>query len=247
MTTEFVIAEHWLEILVGIYLIGMILYGHWRGFIKMSVSAAALLITILTVHFLMPVVTNWVRTQTPVYDMLQDKMEEVSGIREILDSAGMQDSYEPSDERMMLESLPLPNQIKSALIENNNVEMYAILGAERFIDYVGRYLTDVIVRSTIGILLAAIVFIGLQVATFALDLVAKLPIISGINQLAGAVLGAVEALLAVWILFLLMTALSGTEFGRTLLDQVDASIWLSWLYRNNVLTRIALGVIHIVI
>ena len=42
--------ENWLAIAVGIYLAGMILYGHYKGFIKLSVSAVALVLTLAVVH-----------------------------------------------------------------------------------------------------------------------------------------------------------------------------------------------------
>ena len=34
--------DNWLEIVVGIYLLGMILYGHYKGFLRLAVSMAAL-------------------------------------------------------------------------------------------------------------------------------------------------------------------------------------------------------------
>ena len=32
------IMEHWLSMTVGIYLVAMVLYGHYRGFLRMAVS-----------------------------------------------------------------------------------------------------------------------------------------------------------------------------------------------------------------
>lgn len=41
---------HWLEILAAVYLVGMVLYGHYRGFIRLCVSALALVISLVTVR-----------------------------------------------------------------------------------------------------------------------------------------------------------------------------------------------------
>ena len=46
--------KNWLEIVVGVYLLGMILYGHYRGFIRMAVSMVALIATFAIVRIAMP-------------------------------------------------------------------------------------------------------------------------------------------------------------------------------------------------
>lgn len=37
-----ILSSRWLEVAVAVYLIGMMLYGHYRGFIKIAVSAMSL-------------------------------------------------------------------------------------------------------------------------------------------------------------------------------------------------------------
>ena len=39
--------DNWVEIVVAIYLLGMILYGHYKGFIRLAVSMAALIVTLV--------------------------------------------------------------------------------------------------------------------------------------------------------------------------------------------------------
>ena len=47
--------ENWLSILAACYLIGMMLYGHYRGFLRLAVSMAALLIALVGVRVMMPI------------------------------------------------------------------------------------------------------------------------------------------------------------------------------------------------
>ena len=49
--------KNWFEIIIGIYLLGMILYGHYRGAIRMAVSMVAFIATFLIVHIAMPSMT----------------------------------------------------------------------------------------------------------------------------------------------------------------------------------------------
>ena len=53
--------KNWFEIIIGIYLLGMILYGHYRGAIRMAVSMVAFIATFLIVHIAMPSMTVFVK------------------------------------------------------------------------------------------------------------------------------------------------------------------------------------------
>lgn len=271
-----IFSQHWLEILIGAYLLGMVLYGHYKGFIRLAVSAMALLITLITVRVAMPYVTGWLKTETPVYQMVQNGLEKAVGLDELLQGPGQgpdampgeeipegpgtdpsitdrtpeefeREKGKPAFERMIIEALNLPDQLKHALIENNNGEVYRTLGVELFRDYIGSYLTNMIVQIVVFLLLFLVVFILLHILVVGLDLVARLPILSGMNKIAGALLGGAEGLFFVWIACLIFTVLSGTEVGILIMKQIDRSPWLSFLYHNNLLAKLALGVIQLVL
>lgn len=229
---------HWLEIITAVYLLGMILYGHHKGFIRLAVSAAALLITLVAVNYALPYVTDWLKEDTPLYENMKDKVIEGIGLEEMLGESG---SLQKEDEWELIEKVPLPEQFKKMLTKNNNSEVYKMLGAERFEDYVGGYVAYTILRAAVYIIMFLIVFVGLQILVFWLDLIAKLPILSGINQIAGAILGAVEALIFIWIICLVCTALSRTGAGEAAMEQIAASSWLSWIYDHNILLHLMLG------
>ena len=52
--------EHWLSIAAGVFLVGMMLYGHYRGLLRQCVSLGALVLTIITVKVATPYVTDFV-------------------------------------------------------------------------------------------------------------------------------------------------------------------------------------------
>ena len=64
--------KNWFEIIVGIYLLGMVLYGHYRGAIRMAVSMVALIATFLIVRAIMPSVAVFVKNETPVYEWIRE-------------------------------------------------------------------------------------------------------------------------------------------------------------------------------
>ena len=78
------LSVHWLEIAVAAYLIGMVLYGHYRGFIRLAVSALAIVITLTSVHVVMPLVTEWIKNDTAVYGTIKVGIEKAVGLEELL-------------------------------------------------------------------------------------------------------------------------------------------------------------------
>ena len=238
------LAEHWLEITVAVYILAMVLQGHHKGFIRLAVSATAMLITLVTVNYAMPYVTDWLKHDTPVYETLKEKMAESVGIDDILNNLGLESQTQKADEWLIIEDLPLPDQLKTLLVENNNIEVYRMMGVEFFRDYIGGYLADTVLKAVVFVVLFLLVYLSLKVLVIWLDLIAKLPILSGINKMAGAVLGGIQALLFIWILCIVLTIFSRTEIGRIVFGQVNASPWLSWLYDHNVLANLILGLIR---
>lgn len=224
----------WLSIAAGVFLAVMVLYGHYKGFIKLAVSAAALVITLFIVQAAMPQVTSILKSNTGIYNFFEDGMRKAMGIEEMVNTE------EPSEQREYIEGLSLPQQLKEALLENNNNEAYRVLGVETFTNYIASYLANSVINILGFLILFAIVFAVLHIITAWLDLVARLPIISGINKIAGALLGAAEGLFLLWLLCLLVMVFSGTQMGMYLVAQIESSTWLSYLYSHNLLSDIML-------
>ena len=63
-----ILSSRWLEVAVAVYLIGMMLYGHYRGFIKIAVSAMSLFITLFAARVAIPQAAAWLEHNTAVED-----------------------------------------------------------------------------------------------------------------------------------------------------------------------------------
>lgn len=236
--------ENWLSIAVGIYLLAMVLYGHYRGFIRLAVSVVALIAALAVVHVSMPKVTEYLKENTTIRQTLTENMKKASGLGIQEDNGNTADTGAPSAQRMMIEGLDLPQSLKEALIENNNSEVYDLLGVNAFADYVGSYLADMILNTVGFVILFAVVYLIIRLVVRWLDLIARLPLLSGVNKIAGALLGGIQGLLFLWILCLVVTACSGTTWGMSVIRQIETSKWLSFLYEHNLLNVIFLGVLH---
>jgi len=225
--------DNWLLILVGAILLLTTLFGIHRGFIKLCVSMITLIVTLVAVQIATPYVSKFLKEATPLYSTIQD------GILDTISGENVSETNDLSvnDQTQIINEFALPQSLKAALLENNNSEVYKILGVDLFKDYVSGYLANIIVNS-IGFLLAFIViFAILGIAIFALDIVSRLPGIHGLNKLAGGVLGFVEGLIVIWLLCLFVTAFSSTEWGAAIFAQIEKSIILSFIYDNNLFTK----------
>ena len=227
--------RNWVEIAVGVYLLGMVLYGHYRGFIRQAVSMFALAATFAIVNLGMPKACTLIKDNTPIVSMIEE------GVKNTLIP---EDVQMPAQQRQIIEEMQLPDTLKDLLIENNNSRIYEALGVTRFQEYIGSYIANTILNVVAYVMMLIVVYLLIKVLVSWLDIVTRLPILSGMNKIAGAILGGVQGLLFFWIAALLLTAFATTAWGSFLLMQIETSIWLSILYHINPISRIALGILH---
>lgn len=239
MIMDFLI-EHWLSVGTAVFLLAMVLYGHYRGFLRIAVSMVALVLTLVVVRMGTPYVTSFLLENTGIHAAVERGLLGIAGAGDVPE----EEVQLPAGQRLLIEHLNLPEQMKEALIENNNNEVYRLLGVDAFMDYIGAYLTNMVLNVVCSILLFIVVYVGIRLIMSWLDLLARLPILSGMNQIAGAVLGGVQGLLVVWLLCLVVTACSGTGWGKAVLAQIEASPWLLFLYRNNIFNWLVTGILN---
>lgn len=138
-----------------------------------------------------------------------------------------------------IENSKLPTIFKELLLSNNNNEIYERLGAVNFVDYIAKYMTDTIIRLLAFLLTFMIVTIFMRAIIFALDFVAELPVLGFFNHLFGLGVGIVIAVIIVDLLFMLITLLYATETGLTLNRMINENEFLTFLYNNNYIMKLA--------
>ena len=77
-----ILSSRWLEVAVAVYLVGMMLYGHYRGFIKIAVSVLSLFITLFAVRVAIPQTTAWLENNTALYETMKESALKASGLNE---------------------------------------------------------------------------------------------------------------------------------------------------------------------
>lgn len=158
-----------------------------------------------------------------------------TGIEEALKNADI-----PKDLQIKaIEMAELPEVFKSLLSDNNNDVIYEKLGVKTFAEYVGEFLSKLIIHIVAFLCTFLLVTIVLRAIIFALDIVSELPVLGFFNRLAGGVVGAAGGLIIIWLFFVVITLLYVTAFGREIYQVIQENAILNMLYENNPLMKLA--------
>lgn len=229
--------KNWLEIAVAVYLLVMVLYGHYRGAIRMAVSVVALAATFVVVHIAMPHVTAFIKNETPVYQWVAEGIE-----KKLIPEEGLAALETVPGGQDMLEHLNLPKELEELLADHMG-EGQMSLNIEALINPIVDYLAETIVSAVGFVVLFVLIYIAVQLLIRWLDLVAKLPVLSGVNKIAGALLGGIQGLFFLYLALLLVTAFSTKPWAQAVVAQIETSVWLSFLYHHNLVSTLVLGLV----
>lgn len=106
---------------------------------------------------------------------------------------------------------------------------------------IGNFLQGSYMNVLMALILLLVLRIFHRVGKLILDsckLVSKLPVIHSLDKIAGMLLGIIEVLVFVWLVFLFVGAMNPLGLQDFFMAQVNESILLSTLYKTNVLVRL---------
>ena len=216
---------------MALILIGIII-GLVRGLVKEVVSIAIVFVSIALVWFLNPYVNHFLREMTPIESKIEDQTRKLLGDQ--LDSG----KVIPADKQQeIIENLDLPENIINTLLKNNNAEEYKELNVNSFIDYIIEYPVNIVMNGISFLITYALVTILLRVLVFVLDIFTRLPVVSGLNKLGGALIGGAKYVIFIWIGMLVVTMLCNTEVGRTAMEMIERDRFLTFVYGWNLILK----------
>ena len=207
----------WLGLAVLVLLAFSMVDGYQKGFVKEVVSAFLVLISVVMVWLINPYVNQFIRENTAVYEKIQTSSESFVSSLELL---------------------------QKGIAENNTASVYQQLAANTFAEYISGYLANVAVNCLSFLVSYILSSILIHVLAYALDLLTKLPVICGVNKLAGAAIGGGKCIIFVWVGMLVLTVLCNTEIGQKGLGLIREDTVLNFLYGKNIFIRIFTGIFY---
>ncbi|MCD8249858.1 MAG: CvpA family protein [Lachnospiraceae bacterium] len=132
----------------------------------------------------------------------------------------------------------LPSTFTLENILNTDSELYRLLvlsglgdDAENFMYVLAARVLSVVVTYVIVRLLLRMLLLSLEILT-------KVPGLSFLNRIFGAIFGLLQQLLILWLFLLIVAIFSTSSWGSFLHTQIQGCAYLSYLYENNLLLLI---------
>ena len=199
-----------LTLAVVIFIIALMLYGHWRGFFRMCTSVLSIVISLAAVRLAAPQAEHYLRDSGLVQNIAGQLAEKLLDYTE--ESVG-----------------------DSLIIR--------LLGLDTLAENAASQLSALIIKVICFLLIFILVKIIVRVIINVLDMFAAVPIISGLNQIAGAVVGFAEGVVYVWIFMMVMMIFSYTSFGSYVMARIHSDPLLGFIYENNLILRFLAGIV----
>lgn len=228
---------NWLEIVILVVIAAMAVIGHHKGFVKMIVGLAAMVLALVGTAFLAPVLSEYVNDET---DLRQQIAAQINAYLEEQIGEKLEQTTAAA-QKEAIDKLSLPENVKNALQANNTADMYKKLGVSSFSEYVSNYVAKTGISALSYLIVFLALYIVLRVVFMVLNIVTLLPFLKGVNKLAGAALGIVHAVVYIWVFFAIVTAAMNTSWGMTALTMIGNSRFLTFLYHYNLILAAILG------
>lgn len=224
---------NWL-LLIVILFIGIFCYRGWKlGVIKSIFLVCSTILALIITSICNPMVSNILCSNEKLVSSISNAVSSAVGI----DKEGKKEDAIKSkkEQNKKIEELPLPNNIKKQIMENNNKEVYSNLLVKNFEGYLGKYIAVMIIRGISFLVLYIIIRMGVFILAKMLDIISKLPVIKQMDKTAGLILGGLQSILLIWIGCIVLMLFSGTVLGKEIYKCINSSMILTFIYDHNIL------------
>lgn len=216
-----------LSIVILLIVLLFMVRGYRKGLVQMVASMTTLILAIFLVSIATPHISNVLKTRTPVYNMIEEKCED-------LIKSGTDQISSKIEESEWIENLKVPGFLQEMIKENNNTVSYEKMNVDSFGEYISHFLATMILNVVSYIITFIAALILIKVIAGALGLLTHLPVIHSMNRILGAVMGLIQSLLLIWLFLLAVTLFGNTEWGDYIMKMINDSSVLIALYDANI-------------
>ena len=231
---------NWLLILVVLFVAGNIVWGFFRGFLRVVYSMVAWILILVFVTFATPYVAEWMTEHTGLDSRIEESCKEKLQNTVTGEEKNTKEKKNGKQKDLSGLGMKLPADVQNQIVDTHKL-------ADGWMEQSGLYNTIASKASSLAmkaiafVIVMLITVIAFHLIATAIDLVAKLPVIGEVNHLLGGVAGLIKGLLLVWLVFAFAAMGAATELGSIVVDAVYQSEILQWLYENNLILTILLS------
>ncbi|MBE5941679.1 MAG: CvpA family protein [Lachnospiraceae bacterium] len=222
----------WICIVIGIAFLICVVIGWARGFLKVLLSVAGLIVSIMLALYVAPRVSGYVQEHTKLDEVIASYISEELGFDDKMKETTKAQEIE------VIRELAIPETLKSNMLDNNNSEMYSALQATGVYEYIAKSIAVVIINAVVFLSLLVIARVFFATLGKVADGLTKLPIVRSLDKVGGGVLGMIQGLILIWILFLLLSVTSASSISYEMIASIRQIPLLKLLYDNNLILDI---------
>lgn len=263
----FILKDNAVLICTAVFFILAVSWGYRRGLMIKLLSLCSVVVTLLIVVRVYPMALEFINNNEAVNTFFSDigtrlvmgaagavilKGNAEGSPLGALGTGGVTDTASGSESPVSTLS-QLIEQARGAGMASGNAEgaadggagamipdspLYDMLGLDRLADNAGALVGDMAGK----VLCFIIVFIAVRIAVRILMAVARglkrIRVIDWLDSLGGAVLGAAEGIIYIWIFMFIVSAFPGYGFMGFVLEQISGDALLTWIYNSNLILQL---------
>ncbi len=220
------------------FILLLVFRGYRKGFFKSAASAIGIVLAVLLTVVLYPGVNKLLCQYTVLDDVIEQKIIEKFELPEETKTATRNEEIDT------IENLDLPDNVKGWLIANCNGETFLESGVDNVCSYIAKSLTAMVMRGISYVLTLLVLLLLLHILIMVLDVANYIPIVKSINKAGGAIFGAGQGILIVWIFMGIVTLLSTFSWAYQVMQMIDESPLLAWLYKKDIFLKIIVDILE---
>lgn len=221
---------NWLLIIIVVGLAFCILHGYKKGFIRILFSLVSIILAIAFVTLATPYICSYLENHTPLKANIEEKcLEHIQ-----LSAKDKMGSEADSQEKTLSDAgITIPSGVFEKMVNQGvNTADYALEKTGAY-QTLASSLAHFIVNGIAFFAAFVIATIALFIIARLLNLIAMLPLIRNVNHLLGVIAGFVQGMVLIWLFMYLVAVCCTSSFGVMMLDYINKSMILSYLYNHN--------------
>ena len=230
---------NWLCVIILAIPVMYIFKGFQKGMVKMAVSFLSVFITLAACFILNPHIERVLKQETRIYESIQKQCENY-----IIDTVEVQEDEEINreEQKEFIQKLSLPENITEIFFFKNESGEYEKVLMGTFVNYLAGSIANFIVGGISLFLTFLLMNVLMGLIGKILGTIFSFPILSMLNRIGGAVLGAAKGICIVWIFFLIISIFWNVVWAQNCYHLIRENPIVSYLYDENIFLYFLKGI-----
>lgn len=212
----------------------MIYIGMEKGILKLIYSLIAMILSLVISQCISLPLSNILINDTPIYSTIKENTDKY--VDENVKNQLVDITNENIDE--VINELEIPSVIKNTVIKKGIESNTGVL-ADAICEEISKAFASLCIKVMVSVIIFIVFVISMRMLAVTFGLMSKLPVINVINKGVGGAVGFAEAVVIIWLIGLVITAMAGTEFGSNAMKLIMNNDILRFIYNSDIFIRIS--------